>query len=80
VTTPVAWTGIDLEALVSSLQERGLDARMGHEDDEPVIEVGTAETAADDVVAQVESVLAELDLPLVTEKGEARVYIRPPAA
>jgi hypothetical protein len=80
VTTPVAWTGIDLEALVSSLQERGLDARMGDEEAEPVIEVSSAETAADDVVAQVESVLVKLDLPLVTEKGDGQVYIRPPAA
>jgi len=76
----VTWTGADLDALLSALKERGLDAEIADEEGEPVIEIPCAESDADRVVAEVETVLGELTLPLVPQKGDGKVFVRPPAA
>jgi len=76
----VTWTGADLDALLAALKERGLAAEIADEEGEPVIEIPCAESDADSVIGEVESVLGELGLPLVPQKGEGKIFIHPPAA
>jgi hypothetical protein len=80
----VAWTGVDRDELMSALERRGLEPKVVDEAGESVIEIPCAESdvarLCDDVMAEVESLLAELELPLVPERNEDRVFLRPPAA
>ena len=72
---------VDQEALQTVLADRGIDAEpLGGEalgfripcDD------GAADQACDDVLAQLEDLVAETGLPLVPQRGEGFVFLRPP--
>jgi hypothetical protein len=84
VAIRVSWTGVDRDALLSALEQSGLEPSVVDREGETVIEIpceeGDVARLCDDVVAQVETVLGELELPLVPEKADNQVYIRPPAA
>jgi hypothetical protein len=84
VAIHVSWTGVDRDALLSALEQVGLEPTVVDRDGEPVIEIpcneGDVARLCDDVVAQVETVLGELELPLVPEKTDNQVFIRPAAA
>ena len=80
----VAWAGIDRDDLLSALEQRGLEASVVERDGAQLIEIpcgeGDAAKLCDDVMSEVESVLAELQLPLVPEQGDGQVFVRPHAA
>jgi hypothetical protein len=84
VAVRVAWAGVDRDALLSALEQRGLEPRVTDHAGEPVIEIPCEESdvarLCDDVMAEVETLLAEQSLPLVPERDENRVFVRPPAA
>lgn len=84
MTVHVAWTGIDRDALLRALEERGLEPRVRDDADEPTIEIectkADAEQVCAEVVAEVEKLIDELGLALVPERAEDRVFLRPPAA
>ena len=65
------------DALLSALEQSGLDAQIVEREGESVIEIAVE---GEDAVARVESVLGELELPLVAEEADGKVLIRPPAA
>ena len=65
------------DALLSALEQSGLDAQIVEREGESVIEIAVE---GEDAVARVESVLGELELPLAAEEADGKVLIRPPAA
>ena len=83
MTVKVAWVGLDRDQLMSALEQRGLTPNVVEQAGEAVIEIPCAEgdnaRLCDDVMTEVESLLAELELPLVPEQGDGQVFIRPPA-
>ena len=84
VATHVPLTGVDHDALISALEQSGLEPAVVDQEGEPVIEVpcgaGDGAQSCDDVIALVETVLGDLGLPLVPEKTDNQVFIRPAAA
>jgi hypothetical protein len=70
----------DRDRLLEELRNAGLDARSV---DEVCIEVPCAtetETAADELYAHAESLIASLGAPFVPMKHEGVIYIRPPVS
>ena len=80
----VAWAGIDRDALISALEQHGLEPSVVDRDGEEVIEIpcgeGDAARQCDDVLSQVEALIAEHNLPLVPTQGDGQVFVHPPAA
>jgi hypothetical protein len=80
----VAWSGINSHELVESLGHHGLESSISEQNGESVVEIPCADDdtdrVCDDVFRRVEALIAELGLPLVAEKGDGQVFIRPPAA
>lgn len=80
----VAWAGIDRDALMTALEERGLEPQVTEHAGEPVLEIpceeGEVARLCDDVMTEVETLIADQGLPLVPERDEDRVFVRPPAA
>ncbi len=80
----VAWAGVDRDELLTALEQRGLEPRVVDHDGEAVIEIpceeGDVARLCGDVLGEVETLIADQDLPLVPERNENRVYVRPPAA
>jgi hypothetical protein len=66
------------DALLSALEQSGLDAQVVDREGETVIEIDA--DSGEDALAKVESVLGELELPLVPEQADGKIYVRPPAA
>ena len=72
---------VDQEALLAVLSDRGIDA-------EPLegealglripCEDGAAEEACGDLLAQLEDLVADTGLPLVPQRGDGFVFLRPP--
>ena len=73
---------VERDELLEVLHARGLDARPV-EGDEVGIEIPCdtdAGRVCDDVVADVEALIAESGLPLVPVRANGAVFIRPPAS
>jgi hypothetical protein len=72
----------DRDRVLDALARRGHEARPTEEDGWPAIEVscdGEAGNACDDLVAELETLVGDLDVPLVPVRGDSVVYLRPPA-
>jgi hypothetical protein len=72
---------VDHEALQVALSDRGIEAEpLG--DDALGFRIpcddGAADRACDEVLAQLEDVVAETGLPLVPQRGDGFVFLRPP--
>ena len=65
------------DSVLSALEQSGLDAQVVEREGESVIEI---DAGGDDTLARVESVLGELELPLVPEQADGKVFVRPAAA
>ncbi len=62
------------DTLMAALKDRGLHPNVIEREGESVIQLDGAD------LGEVESLLAELGLPLVPEQGDGQVFIRPPIA
>jgi hypothetical protein len=72
----------DRDQVLQALAQRGHEARPTEEDGWPAIEVpcdGDAARACDDLVAELETLVGELAVPLVPVRGDGVIYLRPPA-
>jgi hypothetical protein len=67
---------IDRDELVEALRQRGLEAKPFDENDSHGLEVLC--DGCDDVLARIETWLAENELPLVPVLADGRVFLRPP--
>jgi hypothetical protein len=67
---------IDRDELVDALRQRGLEVKPLDENDSPGLEVLC--DGCEDVLAQIETWLAENELPLVPVLADERVFLRPP--
>jgi hypothetical protein len=74
----------DRDQVLEALAQRGHEARPTEQDGWPAIEVpcgeGNAGKTCDDLVAELETLVGELDVPLVPVRGDGVVYLRPPAS
>ena len=77
-------TTVDREALVELLQSRGIKAEPLEEGETLGFRIpcgdGDADKACDDLLAQLEDLVADAGLPLVPQRGDGFVFLRPPAA
>jgi hypothetical protein len=72
---------IDREVLLEALEREGLTATAA--ENGRSIEIpcdGDPGHACDDLVHRVEALVAELDVPFVPERGDGRVFLRPPGS
>jgi len=73
---------VDQEALLKVLSERGIVAEPLEEDGVLGFRIpcddGATDEACGDLVAQVEDLIAETGLPLVPQRGDGFVFLRPP--
>ena len=72
---------VDREQLVEALTQRGLEARIADEEGRILLEIpcsGDSDRVCDEVLHEVESLVAETGLPLVPMRVEGGVYLRPP--
>jgi hypothetical protein len=72
----------DRDRVLDALAQRGHEARPTEEDGWPAIEVPCdreSASACDDLVGELETLVGELDVPLVPVRGDGVVYLRPPA-
>jgi hypothetical protein len=69
---------IDRDELVDALRQRGLEAKPLDENDSPGLEVLC--DGCEEVLAQIETWLAENELPLVPVLADGRVFLRPPGS
>ena len=69
------------DQLLAALRERGVDAEAHDEDDRLVIEVpcgDDAERGCAEVMTEIETWLAESQVPLVPQRAERSIFLRPP--
>ena len=72
----------DRDEVLQALAQRGHEARPTEEDGWPAIEVpcdGDSDRACDDLAAELETLVGELEVPLVPVRGDGVIYLRPPA-
>lgn len=73
---------VDREALLEVLSERGIEAELLDEGDVLGLRIpcddGAADEACGDLLAQLEDLVAETGLPLVPQRGDGFVFLRPP--
>ena len=73
---------VDRDALVEVLEARGIPAEPIEEDDRLGFRIpcedGESDSACSDLLAQMEELVAETGLPLVPQRGEGFVFLRPP--
>lgn len=73
---------VDREALLEVLSERGIEAELLDEGDALGLRIpcddGAADEACGDLLAQLEDLVAETGLPLVPQRGDGFVFLRPP--
>lgn len=72
----------DRDALIEVLRAHGYEPRAVEEDGAIGVEIpcgGDAQRLCDDLLGELESLVAELDAPLVPVLAEHAVFLRPPA-
>jgi hypothetical protein len=74
---------VDRDALVAALREQGIESEPIEDGDVLGVRVpcddGESERTCDDLLARLELIVAEADLPLVPQRGDGFVFLRPPA-
>lgn len=74
---------VDRDALLAVFEERGLAAEPIEEDGRLGFRIpcedGDSDTACNGLLAQMEDLVAEAGLPLVPQRGEGFVFLRPPS-
>jgi hypothetical protein len=71
-----------MQAVVEALTEKGIESSEIREDGSALVEVpcgGDDERDCQELIREIEAVLAERGLPFVPEEVDGRVLIRPPA-
>jgi hypothetical protein len=74
---------VDRDQVLETLRAYGFDARRTDHDGAPALEVRCGpdwDRACDEIVAELESWIAERGIPLVPERIDDRVLLRPPAS
>ena len=74
---------VDRDRLLDALRARGHEARLLDDDANVSLEVpcgGDAPAACSELVAELEALVGELDVPLVPVLGDGAVFLRPPAS
>lgn len=73
---------VDRDALLEVLEARGIAAEPLEEDDRLGFRIpcadGEADSACNELLAQLEVLVADAGLPLVPQRGEGFVFLRPP--
>ena len=73
---------VDQEALLQVLSDRGIDAEPLEDGDTLGLRIpcddGAADETCGDLLAQLEGLVAETGLPLVPQRGDGFVFLRPP--
>ncbi len=69
---------VDRDQLVTLLREQGVEAHVLDDGLEIPCDDDTSRLC-DELVARLESWIGELGVPLVPERGDGRVFLRPPA-
>ena len=73
---------VDREALLETLRARGVEAEPLDGDDVLGVRIpcgeGESERACEELLAQMEALVADSALPLVPQRGEGFVFLRPP--
>ena len=73
---------VDGDALLAVLRERGVEAEPLEDGDRIGFRIPCGDEGADrlcdDMLAQVEALVAEAGLPLVPQRGDGFVFLRPP--
>jgi hypothetical protein len=73
---------VDREALLETLRARGIEAEPIETEGVLGVKVpcadGDSEQACDELLAQMEQLVAEAELPLVPQRGDGFVFLRPP--
>jgi hypothetical protein len=73
---------VDRDALVAALREQGIESEPIEDGDVLGVRVacgdGEAERTCDELLARLELLVAEADLPLVPQRGDGFVFLRPP--
>ena len=75
---------VDRDAVLEVLRERGVEAEPIEAEGALGIRVpcgdGESEQTCEELLAEMESLVAEAGLPLVPERGDGFVFLRPPGA
>lgn len=73
---------VDQEALLEVLSDRGIEAEPLADGDTLGFRIpcddGGADEACGDLLAQLEDLVSEMGLPLVPQRGDGFVFLRPP--
>ena len=73
---------VDQEALLEVLAERGIDAEPLDDGDTLGFRIpcddGASDAACGDLLARLEDLVADTGLPLVPQRGDGFVFLRPP--
>ncbi len=73
---------VDREALVEALKARGLEPEPFEDDDVLGVRLpcgdGDSERTCDELLAELELLVADAGLPLVPQRGDGFVFLRPP--
>jgi hypothetical protein len=74
---------VDRDALTEALEKRGIAAEPVDEEGLLGFRIpcgdGESESACDDLLAKVEDIVADAELPLVPQRGDGFVFLRPPS-
>ena len=74
---------VDRDHVLEALAERGHQARALDDDQNVALEIpcgGDAVAACNELLAELEALVGELDVPLVPVLGDGAVFLRPPAS
>jgi hypothetical protein len=73
---------VDRDAVLEALRERGVEAEAIDEEGTLGVRVpcgdGESDRTCDDLLAEMESLVADAGLPLVPQRGDGFVFLRPP--
>ena len=74
---------VDRDALLETLLEQGIEAEPIEEQGRLGFRIpcadGESESACEDLLARMEQLVADAGLPLVPQRGDGFVFLRPPA-
>jgi hypothetical protein len=69
---------VDQEAVQAVLRERGIDAEPLEGEGALGFRIPCTEGESEDVLARMEDLIADTGLPLVPQRGDGFVFLRPP--
>ncbi|MBD0348956.1 MAG: hypothetical protein ICV59_07375 [Thermoleophilia bacterium] len=74
---------VERDRVLEALRQRGHEARPLDDDQNVALEVpcgGESAAACSELLAELEALVGELDVPLVPVLGDGAVFLRPPAS